>query len=101
MRPIDADALKEHICNSCDGGERECKGDESCALLVWVNDMPTIEAEPVRQGEWIIKPHGTYNQLRAYCSYCGKHSGIGGIISNQLKPYCPNCGAEMKVKKCD
>lgn len=43
MQPIDAIALKEHICNMCDDGERECKGDESCAILCWVNDMPTIE----------------------------------------------------------
>jgi NAD-dependent SIR2 family protein deacetylase len=54
-----------------------------------------IDAEPVRHGEWIIKPHGSYGQLRAFCSACGKHSGIGGIESNQRKPFCPNCGARM------
>lgn len=69
--------------------------------LEYIKQIQTIEAEPVRRGEWIIKPHGTYRQLGAYCSHCGKHSGIGGIVSNQLKPYCPNCGAEMKVKKCE
>lgn len=49
MRPIDADALKTHVCEMCDDGQRECKGDESCAILCWINDMPTIEAEPVRK----------------------------------------------------
>ncbi len=54
-----------------------------------------LESRLPKEGEWIIKPHGTYGQLRAFCSACGKHSGIGGIVSNQKKPYCPNCGAKM------
>lgn len=51
----------------------------------------------VKEGEWIFKYEGTYNSRRAYCSVCGKRSGIGGIKENQMKPYCPNCGAKMKV----
>ena len=61
--------------------------------------LDAIDAVPVVHGEWIIKPHGTYGQLRAFCSACGKHSGIGGIVSNQKKPYCPNCGAIMDGKE--
>lgn len=49
VRPIDANALKKHMCNMCDDGQRECKGDESCALLVWVNDMPKVEADQVNR----------------------------------------------------
>lgn len=48
MRSIDADALKTHVCDMCDDGQRECKGDESCAILCWINDMPTIEPEQRR-----------------------------------------------------
>lgn len=59
-----------------------------------IDKQPTIEPEQ-RHGRWIIKPHGSYRQLRAFCSACGKHSGIGGIESNQRKPFCPNCGARM------
>ena len=51
----------------------------------------------IKEGEWIFKYEGTYNSRRAYCSVCGKRSGIGGIKENQMKPYCPNCGAKMKV----
>ena len=47
-------------------------------------------------GKWIFKNDGAYGKRRAYCSVCGKRSGIGGIESNQRKPYCPNCGANMK-----
>ena len=62
----------------------------------YIKQMFAVEAEPVRHGRWIIKPHGSYRQLRAFCSACGKHSGIGGIESNQRKPFCPNCGARME-----
>ena len=47
-------------------------------------------------GKWIFKNDGAYGKRRAYCSACGKRSGIGGIESNQKKPFCPNCGAEMQ-----
>ncbi len=55
----------------------------------------------VVRGEWIFKYDGAYGKRRAYCSACGKRSGIGGIIENQMKPYCPNCGAEMKLKEME
>ena len=59
--------------------------------------MDALRQQPeVRHGEWIIKPHGSYRKMRAFCSACGKHSGIGGIESNQRKPFCPNCGADMR-----
>lgn len=68
-------------------------------MLKTIREQPTVDAVPVVHGEWIIKPHGTYGQLRAFCSACGKHSGIGGIVSNQKKPYCPNCGAIMDGRR--
>lgn len=61
-----------------------------------LNNAPTIEAVPVVHGRWIFKNDGAYGQRRAYCSVCGKRSGIGGIESNQRKPFCPNCGAKME-----
>ena len=65
-------------------------------LLRIIEEQPTIEAVPVVHGEWIFKNDGAYRQRRAYCSVCGKRSGIGGIESNQRKPFCPNCGADMR-----
>lgn len=91
-RYIDADALKTKKRYSAEFHENVV----AVAEIDW---MPTIDAVPVVHGYWIIKPHGTYGQLRAFCSACGKHSGIGGIVSNQKKPYCPNCGAVMDGKE--
>ena len=86
VRLIDANALKLHICNMCDDEQRECKGDESCALLVWVNDMPTIEAEPVQHGRWIDNGNDKY-----ICSSCK-----GYVYRWFGKSYlCPNCHARM------
>lgn len=53
----------------------------------------------VKHGRWEFRYEGTYFHCRAYCSVCGKHSGIGGIKTNQAKPYCPNCGAKMDLKE--
>lgn len=88
QRLIDADALKTKKRYSTEFHENVV----AVAEIDW---MPTVDAVPVVHAYWIIKPHGTYGQLRAFCSACGKHSGIGGIVSNQKKPYCPNCGAKM------
>lgn len=71
--------------------------DAADALEAAEKRVAELEAQLPKEGEWIIEPHGTYGQLRAFCSACGKHSGIGGIVSNQKKPYCPNCGAKMKT----
>lgn len=49
-------------------------------------DMPTIEAEPVRHGRWIISSDGYY----PYCSECKAEPKSGNMTK-----YCPNCGSKM------
>lgn len=52
-----------------------------------IKDMPTIEAEPIKHGEWIGCSDGT-----CLCSRC--------LETNEPTNYCPNCGAKMdKVKE--
>lgn len=93
MRPIDADALKTHVCNMCDDGQRECKGDESCAILCWINDMPTIEAEPIKYGRWEDIPG---MERTVFCSEC-----LAAANKELANKYicCPFCGARMNVNK--
>ena len=64
-------------------------------LVKMISEQPASAVRPDVQGEWIFRNCGSYSQTRAFCSACGKHSGIGGIRSNQAKPFCPNCGAHM------
>lgn len=89
MRPIDADKFEEFIRKNCSDSLVELW----CEL---VRRQPTIEAVPVVHGKWKFYNDGAYGKRRAYCSVCGKRSGIGGIESNQRKPFCPNCGAKME-----
>ena len=57
-----------------------------------LTDAPTIEAEPVKRGEWIEK------YCSWYCSECGK-SGYKGYIPAKPSDFCPNCGADMRGEK--
>jgi len=67
--------------------------------LVMLNDVmaiQTVDAEPVRHGEWHEpEKDGSYvYDKRAYakCSVCGGVEFLG-----YKKKYCPNCGAKMEV----
>lgn len=85
MRLIDADALRERHCEECSEDIREiCKTDPVCASLMWVVEEPTVEAEPVRHGRWIVGLDGS-----CMCSECNK------VFRYEIEYYCPNCGARM------
>ena len=53
-------------------------------------DVPTVDAEPVKHGQWVFTP--TTGRYR--CSACGE---ADKIIPWGRPPfaYCPHCGAKM------
>ena len=61
----------------------------------YVNEMPTIEAEPVRHGEW----HGSWytdTVCASICTNCGKATTQARTkedMTNVRYPLCPNCGS--------
>lgn len=66
-----------------------------------LDNAPTIEAEPVRHGEW-NKSEDDYYGLNIYqCSVC--HEEWCFEIDDDVKDlnyhYCPNCGAKMDGKE--
>ena len=84
MRLIDADAADIDRIHCYHGG---CCYIED--VQEWLDDQPTIEAEPVRHGRWIMV-RDRYNQpLGQKCSKCGRRVKNGG------ENYCPECGAKM------
>lgn len=101
VRLIDANALKTHVCNMCDDGQRECIGDESCAILCWINDMPTIEAEPVRHGHWVHHSDVKTWEEWETCSNCGEKRPIDydeyrdGAFGFANGCFCNSCGTKM------
>jgi len=66
----------------------------------FIQELPTIDAEPVRHGVW-IKREAVFkgNEIkvdRLECSECGKTQRR--FLDT---PYCPNCGAKMDLKEED
>ena len=81
MRLIDVDAINDfHIDFS---SYKECPDEDD--IKAWLDEQTTIEAEPVRHGEWVWSENGGY-----HCSVCDKRFGF--VFDNN---YCPNCGAKM------
>lgn len=79
MRLIDADELTFDglIDSICQGQAEEV-----------VAEAPTIEAEPVRRGRWIVRDNPCTNWYKVACSKCG----YGGVMTWN---YCTHCGARM------
>jgi hypothetical protein len=83
MRPIDADEFKRLIKSGDDLIFDTATERELCHMIDY---QPTIEAEPVRHGQWIqTKLKGYYE-----CSECRfEHS------TNPNQRFCSYCGARM------
>ena len=68
-----------------------------------INNAPTIEAEPVRHGKWIVvKVDATETKFQ--CSECGREVKCGNDYFmkptkhvNASYPYC-HCGAKMDLE---
>jgi len=97
MRQIDADELKESFIQVLENikSNPRMTGQEMHIITAihtvgqMIDNAPTIEAEPVRSGEWIEYPIADgMNQ----CSNCG-------VLRFGESNYCPNCGAKMRKSK--
>lgn len=65
---------------------------ERTAYKYEIVDAPTVDAVPVRYGEW-IDPHDPWTG--GICSACGYQTGERmGHLKLHYR-YCPNCGARM------
>lgn len=91
MRTIDANELKKKLeAEHCD-----------CEIMAMIDSMlPTIDAEPVKHGRWIIHREEIFepNRSECYinrplpteCSVCG----FAEMRASRFT-FCPNCGARM------
>ena len=79
---IEKGSAIQKLCAECvRTGSFICK---SCIIPSIIQSIPTIDAEPVRNGQW---EYDDVNDLD-YCSEC--NTGMNGKF-----PFCPWCGAKM------
>ena len=96
MRPIDADEVMKIIEfeNKWLFDAKSNNDDTDIAfgaMICGINQIPTLDVKPVKQGEWVEYVHHMQYMDVTYhkCSICGSGMEIG-------KPnFCPTCGAEM------
>jgi hypothetical protein len=100
MRLIDADALKEYMgcADAVKYGNKTAEQQHNSYSTImmyevadYIEDMPTIDAEPVRHGRWVQGKWATYPDGYV-CDRCSTGFAI---------PYshCPNCGAKMDARE--
>ena len=103
MRKIDADELEKAL------GELRCGNDNAQFILTragmaiyeaaidmaisTLHDAETIDAEPVRHGQWIHVEDDEY--LCFSCKMDFTIEDFESFVTN----YCPNCGAKMDAKE--
>lgn len=95
-RYIDADALIEAMTKFSNA-----TGEDMTHGIFYAHIAPTIEAEPVRHGKWIIRDNPGTGWYRITCSECGEDvtatAPCIGFFPNAkvIWNYCPECGARM------
>lgn len=93
-RLIDADALVERLEKSHEYHARTSREEVLLARDIRIiKEQPTIDAEPVRHGRWIMRGG------KRYCSYCNKRACVTRDREDFWytvgTEYCPTCGAIM------
>lgn len=89
-RLIDADRLKEVFSRNVANGD---------AFNQLIDMQPTVDAVPVRHGEWIqLEFKSIWNNKLIVCSECGELFLVQHVESEH---YCRNCGAKMDAQEKD
>lgn len=88
MRLIDADRLKRQV----EGRSWRAKS----KMVELIDNVPTIEAEPVRKGRWVPVTNGRGG---FECSICHSYAPSYQDGVEWLSLYCPNCGAKMNTEE--
>ena len=106
MRPIDADRALEIVRDQGIAHPNAYHLTNYATIIL--REAPTIEAEPVRHGRWVIEKRHTVSRnpyiddnyfASATCSECDfcihAETKSFGYPDLNTTNYCPNCGARM------
>lgn len=99
VRLIDGNALVKQIegthckdCNSYNGAM--CRACTWMDAMDYIEDAPTIDAQPVKHGHWVELPKALNpNETPCQCSNC-KHV-ISFYYGYPKSKFCDECGAKM------
>lgn len=102
MRLIDADALDFERIENEYGSRNECVS----AIEAMIDKAPTVDAEPVRHGYWIVKKTAIGAEY-TICSECKTDfkfktdKGTFARLDMRGMLGCPNCRAKMDKEEQD
>lgn len=100
MRLVDADALVKTIesvhCKDCNNYNGVCcRACEWMDAMDYIEDAPTIDAQPVKHGIFVFEKGDYRNTVDGYrCTSCGETYHTKVPYFSEYK-FCPNCGAKM------
>ena len=79
--------------------EWDYTGQSGAELIEFIRDiiseMPSIDAEPVRHGRWVLLPNRTAPSKLFRCSECGNVTEHKQFSRNGYYSFCKDCGAKM------
>ena len=91
MRLIDADALHRKVKMETNPyGKPTIDYDSGVKVLEWIDKVPTVDAVPVRHGQWETNSDRPDTLICSVCK-CGFD-----MWKHDPHNYCPNCGAYMR-----
>lgn len=98
MRLIDAERLRALIVAMYEPFPNICNVN---VVLTAIDNAPTIEAEPLKHGRWILIGRGRITKSRDLkCSVCGNYFRVYDDVTLNAgrgdANFCPNCGADMR-----
>lgn len=103
MRLIDADELLKasRTGKILYSNDTTTDGYTDILLAIEVERAPTVEAEPVKHGEWRTSKHNSLPTDIFVCSVCNGLVIVSTFRNRCMYSFCPNCGAKMDDVKED
>ena len=90
MRLIDADALHRKVMMETNPyGKPTIDYNSGLKVLEWIDRAPTVDAAPVRHGQWETNSDRPDTLICSVCK-CGFD-----MWKHDPHNFCPNCGAKM------
>lgn len=111
MKLIDADELRKRMYHDAFEMDSDMqRWDSGCWVRYKmfenaIEDMPLIEAEPVRRGKWLEHPYEREWDICSCCKIGTKRREFGMTdegrewVTEESYTYCPWCGANMEYEK--